>query len=220
LASFLFSKYLSFADRTGEVAFAVIMVITINSYVALSNLNTGFVYIVAVNLGACLTWGIIDGLIYAISSSIERNNMRNRLLTLKSYVKGPNVLDAVKASLDDTFLASFSVEGKMAIAKDIVAYVPDASLEKSRVLTKQELMGWLSIVGIYLAVGFLLALPFLVLPNKVLAWFVSNGFGVAWLFGYGVQLGRSAGKNRWVLGLIMAVVAVVFLSLSYFVWAK
>jgi VIT1/CCC1 family predicted Fe2+/Mn2+ transporter len=66
----------------------------------------------------------------------------------------------------------------------------------------------------------LLALPFLVLPNKVLAWFVSNGFGVAWLFGYGVQLGRSAGKNRWVLGLIMAVVAVVFLSLSYFVWAK
>jgi VIT1/CCC1 family predicted Fe2+/Mn2+ transporter len=220
LASFLFSKYLSFADRTGEVAFAVIMVITINSYVALSNLNTGFVYIVAVNLGACLTWGIIDGLIYAISSSIERNNMRNRLLTLKSYVKGPNVLEAVKASLDDTFLASFNVEGKEAIAKDIVAYVPDASLEKSRVLTKQELMGWLSIVGIYLAVGFLLALPFLVLPNKVLAWFVSNGFGVAWLFGYGVQLGRSAGKNRWVLGLIMAVVAVVFLSLSYFVWAK
>jgi VIT1/CCC1 family predicted Fe2+/Mn2+ transporter len=220
LASFLFSKYLSFADRTGEVAFAVIMVITINGYVALSNLNTGFVYIVAVNLGACLTWGIIDGLIYAISSSIERNNMRNRLLTLKSYVKGPNVLEAVKASLDDTFLASFNVEGKEAIAKDIVAYVPDASLEKSRVLTKQELMGWLSIVGIYLAVGFLLALPFLVLPNKVLAWFVSNGFGVAWLFGYGVQLGRTAGKNRWVLGIIMAVVAVVFLSLSYFVWAK
>jgi VIT1/CCC1 family predicted Fe2+/Mn2+ transporter len=216
----LFSKYLSFADRTGEVAFAVIMVITINGYVALSNLNTGFVYIVEVNLGACLTWGIIDGLIYAISSSIERNNIRNKLLTLKSYVKGPNVLDTVEASLDDTFLASFSVEGKEAIAKDIVAYVPDASLQKSRVLTKQELMGWLSIIGIYLAVGFLLALPFLVLPNKVFAWFVSNGFGVAWLFGYGVQLGRTAGKNRWVLGIIMAVVAVVFLSLSYFVWAK
>jgi VIT1/CCC1 family predicted Fe2+/Mn2+ transporter len=216
----LFSKYLSFADRTGEVAFAVIMVITINGYVALSNLNTGFVYIVEVNLGACLTWGIIDGLIYAISSFIERNNIRNKLLTLKSYVKGPNVLDTVEASLDDTFLASFSVEGKEAIAKDIVAYVPDASLQKSRVLTKQELMGWLSIIGIYLAVGFLLALPFLVLPNKVFAWFVSNGFGVAWLFGYGVQLGRTAGKNRWVLGIIMAVVAVVFLSLSYFVWAK
>ena len=220
IGGFVASKYLSYADRTGEVAFAVIMVIIINGYVALSDLNTGFVYIVVVNLGACLSWGVIDGLIYAVSSSIERNNVRNKLLTLKSYTKEPNVLETVKASLDDTFVASFSEEGKEAIAKDIITYVPNASLQERKVLTKQELMGWLSIIGIYLAVGVLLALPFLVLPNKVLAWFVSNGIGVAWLFGYGVQLGRSADKNRWFFGLVMAVVAVVFLALSYFVWAK
>ena len=216
----MFSKYLSFADRTGEVAFAVIMAITINGYVALSNLNTGFVYIVAVDLGACLTWGIIDGLIYAVSGSIERNGVRNKLLQLKACVECEDSQEKVKASFEGTFLEGFDEKGKDAIAKDILVYVPDAALEDNKVLTKQELMGWLSIVGIYLAVGFLLALPFLIMPNKVLAWFVSNGFGVAWLFGYGVQLGRIAGKNRWVLGVIMAVVAVVFLSLSYFVWAR
>lgn len=217
---FLASKYLSYADRTGEIAFAVIMVIIINGYVALSDLNTGFVYIVVVNLGACWSWGIIDGLIYAISSSIERNNVRNKLLALKTNVKDKDVLETVKVSLGDTFLAGFDDEGKAAIAKDIIAHVPNASLEENRVLTKQELMGWLSIMGIYLAVGFLLALPFLVLPNKVFAWLVSNGVGVAWLFWYGVQLGRTAGKNRWLLGLILAAVSVAFLVLSYFVWAK
>lgn len=214
----MFSKYLSWVDRTGEVAFAVIMVIIINGYVALSDLNSGFLYIVVVNLGACMSWGIIDGLIYAISSSIERNNIRNKLWQLKSSFKAENSLDRVKTNLDDTFLVSFDDEGKEAIAKEIINHAPDTVMEENRVLTKQELMGWLSIIAIYLVVGFLLALPFFVFQNKVLAWLVSNVTGVAWLFWYGVQLGRSAGKNRWLLGIIMAVVAIAVLVVSYLVW--
>lgn len=220
IGDFLFAKYLSIVDRTGEVAFAVIMVIIINGYVALSELNTGFVYIVAVNLGACLSWGIIDGLIYALSSSMERNNIRNKLLTLKASPKGNNALETVKTSLDGTFLADFDEKGKEAIARAIITHIPEASLGENKVLTKQELMGWLSIVTIYLIVGFLLALPFLVLPNKVFAWLVSNGVGVVWLFWYGVQLGKIAGKNRWLLGMIMATISIVFLALSYFAWAQ
>jgi hypothetical protein len=89
------------------------MVVIINGYVALSNLNTGFVYIVTVNLGACLSWGIIDGMIYAISSSIERNNIRNKLLTLKKAVGSENVLAQVKESLGDTFLGVLTRKEKM-----------------------------------------------------------------------------------------------------------
>jgi len=83
----LLSKYLTYTDRTGEAAFAVLMVIIINGYVALSDLNTGFTYIVAVNFGACLSWGTIDGLIYAISSAIERNNIRNKLIQFRDCQK-------------------------------------------------------------------------------------------------------------------------------------
>ena len=214
------SKYLSFADRTSEIAFAVIMVVIINGYVALSDLNSGFLYIVVVNLGACAVWGIIDGLIYAISSSIERNNVRNKLLMLKSSAKGENVVDSVKNSLDDTFLAGFDDEAKEAIAKEIINHVPHTDLGENKVITKQEAMGWLSIIGIYLFVGFTLALPFLVLHDKVLAWLISNIGGISWLFWYGVQLGKTAGKNRWFLGVLMAVISIVFLALSYFVWAR
>ncbi len=219
LARFLFSKYLSYADRTGEIAFAVLMVIIINGYVALSDLNTGFVYIVAVNLGACLSWGIIDGLIYAISSSIERNNVRNKLLYLKSCVNCTS-LDSVAKSLDDTFLESFDPKGKEAIAKEIINHVPNASLEENKVLTRDEAMGWLSIIGIYLVVGVLLALPFLLLQAKVLAWLVSNSLGVAWVAWYGVQLGKTAGKNRWLLGFLMVAVSISFLISSYLVYGR
>lgn len=213
-------RYLSYADRTGEIAFAVLMVIIINGYVALSKLNSGFMYIVAVNLGACAVWGVIDGLIYAISSSIERNDVRNKLLKLKSYANSENVLDNVKSSLGDTFLGGFDQEGKEAIARDIVTHVPNASIGESKAFTKDELMGWLSIIGIYLTVGFLLALPFIVLQHKVIAWFISNVFGVSWLFWYGVQLGRVSGRNRWVFGALLATVSIAFLVLSYFFWGK
>ena len=196
------------------------MVIIINGYVALSDLNSGFTYIVVVNLGACTVWGIIDGLIYAISSSIERNSARNKLLQLQSHAEAEKVLGNVKGGLNDTFLASFDDEGKEAIAKEIVKHAPNASLGENKAFTKQDAMGWLSIVGIYLTVGFLLALPFLVLHNKVLAWFISNIVGVSWLFWYGLQLGKVTGKNRWLFGILMALISIVFLILSYFVWAK
>jgi len=216
----LASKYLSFADRTSEIAFAVIMVIIINGYVALSDLNSGFLYIVVVNLGACAVWGIIDGLIYAISSSIERNNARNKLLLLQSSTKNPNVVETIKKSLNDTFLADFDDKGKEAIARDIAVHAPNACLKENKVITKNEALGWLSIIGIYMSVGFMLALPFLILHDKQLAWLVSNIIGVTWLFRYGVQLGKVSGKNRWLLGTLMALISVAFLALSYFVWAR
>ena len=75
-------RHLSYTDRTGETAFAVIMVIIINGYVALSKLDTGFFYIILVNLGACASWGFIDGFIYSVSKSIERNDNRKKLLLL------------------------------------------------------------------------------------------------------------------------------------------
>jgi len=140
-----------------------------------------FFYIVAVNLGACFGWGLIDGLIYAVSSSIERNNIRNKLLRLRDCSVHKVSLDAAVKQFDGTFLEGFTVEGKKAIAKDVITYVQEADLGKSKVLTRDEFMGGLSILGIYLTVGFLMALPFLVLQDKFMAWLISNSLGVAWV---------------------------------------
>jgi VIT1/CCC1 family predicted Fe2+/Mn2+ transporter len=132
--------------------------------------------------------------------------------------EGKDQLAKVKDVLQDTFLANFDDTGKEAIARDIVANAPDASLEESRVINKEEMLGWLSIMLIYLITGFVLALPFLVLPNKMNAWAFSNLAGSAWLFWYGVQLGNSVGKHRLLLGVSLAMVGIAFLLISYFVW--
>jgi VIT1/CCC1 family predicted Fe2+/Mn2+ transporter len=196
------------------------MVIIINGYVALSDLNTGFLYIVLVNIGACAGWGFIDGFIYAISSSIERNSIRLKLRFLKSLSREneKEALHKVENSLDDTFLSSFDDTGKEAIAKDIITHVQQASEERGKILTKSDVMGWISIILIYMATGFALALPFLILPDKLVAWFISNLLGVAWLFWYGFQLGKNVGRYRLLLGFTMAGTGIAFLLVSYFVW--
>jgi hypothetical protein len=219
-------KYLSFTDRTGEIAFAVLMVIIINGYVALSDLNTGFVYIVLVNLGACFGWGFIDGFVYAISSSIDRNNMRNKMALLKKIASQqkesnkPCLLSEVEKTMDGTVFESFSDEGKDAIAKEIVEYAPEATVQKNILITRDEAAAWISIILIYMSVGFLMALPFLVLPDKFLAWLISNSFGVVWLFWYGIQLGKSLGKHHLLLGVSMSFVGVLFLVISYAAWSQ
>ena len=96
--------------------------------------------------------------------------------------------------------------------------MPAASLEESRshyIFTKDDTLGWLSIIGIYVSVGVLLALPFLVFPDKLFAWLVSNVAGVAWLFWYGVQLGKLSSKNPLIIGLIMVFVTVIIYGVSY-----
>ncbi len=196
------------------------MVMIINGYVALSNLNTGFVYIVVVNLGACAFWGFIDGFIYSISKSIERNTNRKKLLLLKT-LNAENSQELSQASnlMDDTLLANFDGKGKEAITKVILENAANTSVEENKILNKEELLGWLSIILIYVTTGFALALPFLVLPDKINAWLVSNAAGSAWLFWYGVQLGKSAGKYRMLLGVFLVAIGISFLGLSYFVWS-
>ena len=78
------------------------------------------------------------------------------------------------------------------------------------------MLGWLSIIGIYVGVGVLLAFPFLVFQDKLFAWLVSNVAGVAWLFWYGVQLGKLSGKNPLLIGLIMVLVSIIIYGVSYF----
>ena len=210
-------KYLSATDWISEVAFAVFMVIIINGYVALSNLNTGFLYIVVVNVGACFGWGFIDGFIYFVSSSITRNS--NRQLVDKIKRKPGSVQETdLDQALDDTIFEALDRSGKDAVLKDFTQHLPTVEVESDRVITRDEALGWLSIVLIYMSVGFVLAIPFLVIPDKIAAWFISNGIGTVWLFWFGVQMGKSIGKYRLGLGLVMASLGLSFLGLSYLAW--
>jgi hypothetical protein len=212
-------KYLTYTDRMGETAFAVIMVIIINGYVALSELDTSFLYIVTVDIVACLGWGTIDGFIYVVSSAIDRNNRRNQISFFKLLKNKESGISEVKKALRNTLVDHLDEKGKDIIARDLIENVSTVHLGSRKIVTRAEILGGLSILIIYLLVGFLLAIPYLILPNKIMGWLVSNLIGLIWLFWYGIQLGKIIGRHKLLLGFSVSMIGFIFLILSYLVWA-
>lgn len=212
-------KHLGFTEWITEAAVAVYMVIIINGYVSLSQLNTGFLYILAVDLGACIGWGFIDGFTYAIGGSVDRGDQARIVKEIKSEKDPERAMAEVIEELDDTFVSRFDNEGKRAVASEILKNAGGASHIKQRFITKEEGQGFLSIMLVYLFAGIILSLPYILLPDKFYAWLLSNLLGVTWLFFYGFRVGSIIEEKRFLIGLLTASAGIAFLLLSYLVYS-
>jgi hypothetical protein len=211
-------RNLSFTDLISEAAEAVYMVVIINGYVALSNLNTQFYYIIGVDIGACIGWGFIDGFTYAIGGSIDRGNQANLIRKIQSEKNPQKAIDNVVEELDDTFVSRYSDENKNSIAAEIVKDSAAVSDAKHRFMTSDELKGFAAIMLVYLVAGIGLSLPYLIFENKLHAWYVSNFLGIIWLFYYGFRVGRITGGKSLLIGLLTSSAGIAFLIISYLIY--
>ena len=194
------------------------MLVIINGYVALSNLHTQFYYIVAVDIGASIGWGLIDGFAYAMSEAIVRANQVAIAEKIQSDAKDTSI-DKIVDELGDTFLSQISYEGRRNIAAEILRNSSNVSIKEPKILTREDLAGLVSILGIYLSAGIALSISYVILPNKFNAWLVSNVIGIGWLFYYGYTIGKIGGQRRILLGLLTSLAGIAFLVLSYILYA-
>ncbi len=68
-----FRAILSPSDRHSEILFGLIMVLAITGTVGL---QTGSkTAIISAGIGACIAWGIVDGIIYVYGSLLERGRI-------------------------------------------------------------------------------------------------------------------------------------------------
>ncbi len=126
------------------------MLVIINGYVSLSQLHTQFYYIIAVDLGASIGWGLIDGFTYVMAESIDRGTRASLLRKIQSDKNLERSIDEIVEELDDTFLGDFSPEGKRNIAAEVLKNSSLASIGRQRFITREDLAGLISIIGIYL----------------------------------------------------------------------
>jgi len=212
-------KHLELTDLLSEAVEAVYMVVIIGGYVALSQLNTDYLYIVGVNIGACIGWGFIDGLAYVISNAVDRGTQVDFIKKIQSEETYEKSAHDVIEEFDGTYLSNLSDETKKKIAGEISGDLSEVSVRKGRFATRDDLAGFASILGIYLAAGVILSLPYFIFQNKIDAWLISNVIGTIWLFYFGFRVGRIVGKNRILVGLLTAGAGLAFLILSYHIWA-
>jgi VIT1/CCC1 family predicted Fe2+/Mn2+ transporter len=198
------------AERTAEVLFGLIMVLTFTGSLSVAEAGRGDVRAMLIGaLGCNLAWGIIDGILYLMGALAERS----RSLAVYSGVRdAPDVAHA--QTLMATFypvVASVLQPEELERIRARLRQLPPP--ERAR-LTASDWKGALGVcLLVFLSIG-PVALPFLITEDATRALRASNAVAVAMLFGAGVAYGRAIGRHPYVVGVSMVLLGVVLVAVT------
>ncbi|HOC41537.1 MAG TPA: VIT1/CCC1 transporter family protein [Thermoanaerobaculales bacterium] len=208
-----FRRVLEPIDRTSEVLFGLIMVLTFTGSLSVAQAGRDDVKAMLIGaLGCNLAWAIIDAVFYLMGCLAEKNR---DLATLR----------AVRGSSDPE-QARRQIAG--ALPPLVASVVQPAELEGMRVRLIElpeppdhpRLDGddWRGAVGVFLLVflvTFPVTIPFIVMSHAVSALRVSNAVAIAMLFVMGYASGRRNGRRRpWLMGVAMVLLGAVLVALT------
>jgi hypothetical protein len=199
-------------ERSSEILFGVIMVMsfTVSLRVARADhLQVREMLIGA--LGCNLAWGVIDGIMYLMSSVSERGH---NIKVLRRIHKAKNAQDANQIITDELPPVVASVlppPALNAMRENLQAMAAPPARPR---LTADD---WRGAVGIFLLVflsTFPLVLPFILIPRLRVASRVSDLIGLVMLFFAGRAYGRYAGHSTRGWGVAMVLLGGVMVGLT------
>ena len=157
-------------------------------------------------LGAAVAWGLIDGVIYALLSVLERGEKHRFLANVQAAATEEEGIAAVAEELDYVLEPITGSEQRRQLYVDVLDHLRN-SQAKPVTLTRDDLLGGL---------GSALVAVLAVLPSLVplvlfrdtywLALRASNFVSFGVLFYTGYQWGRYSGTNPWRMGLTLVIV--------------
>jgi len=201
-------------ERFSEVLFGLIMVLTFTCSIAVAESGREEVHTMLIAAVGCnFAWGIIDGFMYLLACFVEKGRS---ILALKSVRQSTDSETAqhIIAEAMPPLLASVMSSAAFGEVTTALKRLPAPRTHPS--LAKED---WIGGAAVFLAVflsTFPVVIPFLFIPNAVLALRISNAVAVAMLFGTGYGFGRYAGYRPWRMGLWMAVVGAALVALTIF----
>jgi hypothetical protein len=200
-------------DRTSEILFGLIMVLTFTGSLSVAQAGRDDVRAMLIGaLGCNLAWAIIDAVFYLMGCLAEKN----RDLVTARAVRDAGDPERARALIADS------------LPPLVAAVVQPSELEAMRLRLNElpelpdhpRLDGddWRGAVGVFLLVflvTFPVTIPFMVMPHAVSALRVSNTIAIAMLFAMGYAAGRRNGRRRpWLMGISMVVLGVVLVALT------
>jgi len=198
-------------ERSSEVLFGLIMVLTFTGSLRASGLDHDDVHRMLVGaLGCNLAWGIIDGVFYLMATLSQRghNLALLREVQVASPERGRQLLgDAISDDLCSV-LTETELESIRSRMKQLPPPRPHAHLRRDDSLAA---------FGVFLLVflsTFPVVLPFFFMRHPVHSLRLSNLIGVVMLFITGTTYGKYAGYRPWRIGLMMVLIGIGLVALT------
>jgi hypothetical protein len=190
-------RYLDPLDRSSEVLFGLIMVLTFTG--SLSAAEAGRTEIRAMLIGVLgcnFAWGIIDGILYLMGCWADEGRMPGR---------GPRISTTDEAQqITKEFAAGLRQPARNLKSSERTLEPPP----RYRLGRKNTAVGvpWVCLLPV--------AIPFLIMEDTMRALRVSNGIAILMLFVAGYTLGRHAGYPPWRVGLAMVGLGIVLVGIT------
>ena len=206
------SRVLDPTERTAEVLFGLIMVLTFTGSLSVAQAGRDDVRAMLIGaLGCNLAWGIIDAVLYLLACLGEQG----RSLSVYRAVRGTADPEHGRLLIAETLPPVVA----SALDPGGLEHVRQRLLELPAPPSRARLRGedWRGAVAVFLLV-FLSTLPvvvpFVVMPDARHALRISNLIAVAMLCAAGITYGRYAGQAPWLVGISMVLLGCALVALT------
>jgi VIT family len=199
-------------ERVSEVLFGLIMVLTFTGSLSVATAGrTEIREMLYGAIGCNLAWGIVDAVMYVMSSLLTRGR---GLIMLHALRKAPDAVHA-RATISEAlnpYVASLLRPSVFEIVREDLLKAPEPPARPS--LTADDVRG---AVGVFLLVflsTFPVVIPFLLISEPTRALRASNAIAIVMLWAGGYSLGRHSGMQPWLVALAMAVMGAVLAAIT------
>ena len=206
------ARVLDPTERTAEVLFGLIMVLTFTGSLSVAQAGRDDVRAMLIGaLGCNLAWGIIDGVLYLMACLGERGQNLTVYRAVRSAGDREHAHRLIAGALPSVVATALDSSSLERVRQRLLeAQSPPA---KAR-LTRAD---WKGAAAVFLLV-FLSTLPvvapFVLVSNAIGALRISNAIAIVMLFGAGVTYGRHAGLSPWLVGIAMVLLGSALVAIT------
>lgn len=205
------SRILDPIDRLSEIIFGLLMALSFTGTMSSVAGGEGGVNAVLVAaLGCNIAWGIVDGVMYVLTTVVERVRRRGFLDRLR-HERLDRARELFLESLPDDVRRVSSPKETEALLLRVRAL---SAGPRHRVVTARDLKAAVAIFLLVVTSTLPPSIPFLLTDNVALAMRASNAIALAMLFVIGARLGRYMGRSPWPMAFAMAAIGAVLVAVT------
>jgi len=199
-------------DRFSEVLFGLIMALTITG--SLSAAESGRQEVrtmLLAALGCNLAWGIVDAVMYLLTTLTERSRASRELRDIKAATDPAEALRIIATALPEE-MASVMRSQDLEELRRRLTESPEP--QRPVRLGKDDVLAALGVCMLVFLSTFPVVIPFIFMREAVPALRVSNAVAIVMLFLLGHSLARHSGTNPGRTGLSLVVLGVALVGIA------
>ena len=199
-------------DRFSEVLFGLIMALTFTGSLSAAESGRQEVRTMLIGaLGCNLAWGIVDAVMYLVTTLTERARTARTLQAIKAATEPAAAGRIISAALPEEVASVMGPQELEALRQRLV----EIPAPQSRIrLEQNDILAALGVCLLVFLSTFPVAIPFIFMRQAVPALRVSNAVAIVMLFLLGHSLARYAGMNPWRTGFWLVVLGVALVGLT------